>query len=115
MIHRSYSQNPVAATYSADHGFYRRLKLFFRVLNDYPVFTGDRVIADDVIEPREMLEIKAWLEAHKVLPSDFAQTFHIISDLLKRGKIGRVGDDDMKDLYSGLLDCLNELRRRPTM
>lgn len=75
----------------------------------------NRVIADDIIEPREMLEIKAWLEAHKVLPSDFTQTLRLVSDLLKRGKSRSVGGDDMKDLYSGLLDCLNELRRRPTM
>ena len=74
-----------------------------------------RVIADDIIEPCEMLEIKAWLESHKVLPSDFAQTFRLISDLLKIGKSGRVDGDNMKDLYFGLLDCLNELRRRPSM
>lgn len=75
----------------------------------------NRVIADDIIEPREMLEIKSWLEAHKVLPSDFAKTLHLVSDLLESGKSGRVGGDDMKDLYSGLLDCLNELRRRPAI
>ena len=75
----------------------------------------NRVIADDMIDPREMLEIKAWLEAHKVLPSDFAKTLGLVPDLLKKGKSGRVGGDDMKDLYSSLLDCLNELRRRPTM
>ena len=75
----------------------------------------NRVLADDIIEPREILEIRAWLEAHKVLPSDFAQTLTLVSDMLKRGKSLRVGGDDMKDLYSGMLDCLNELRRRPAM
>lgn len=72
-----------------------------------------RVIADNVIEPREMLEIQAWLEEHKILPTDFSHTLRLISDLLKHGKSGKVAE--MKDLYSGLLDCLNELRRRPTM
>lgn len=72
-----------------------------------------KVIADDVIEPREMLEIQAWLEEHKILPTDFSNTLRLISDLLKYGKSGKVAE--MKDLYSGLLDCLNELRRRPTM
>ncbi len=72
-----------------------------------------KVIADDVIEPREMLEIQAWLEEHKILPTDFSHTLRLISDLLKYGKSGKVAE--MKDLYSGLLDCLNELRRRPTM
>ncbi len=72
-----------------------------------------KVIADDVIEPREMLEIQAWLEEHKILPTDFSDTLRLISDLLKYGKNGKVAE--MKDLYSGLLDCLNELRRRPTM
>lgn len=72
-----------------------------------------KVIADDVIEPREMLEIQAWLEEHKILPTDFSNTLRLISDLLKYGKNGKVAE--MKDLYSGLLDCLNELRRRPTM
>lgn len=75
----------------------------------------NRVIADDIIEPREMLEIKSWLEAHKVLSSDFSHTLQLVSDLMESGKSGRVGGDDMKDLYSGLLDCLNELRRRPAM
>lgn len=72
-----------------------------------------KVIADDVIEPREMLEIQAWLEEHKILPTDFSHTLRLISDLLKYGKSVKVAE--MKDLYSGLLDCLNELRRRPTM
>lgn len=72
-----------------------------------------KVIADDVIEPREMLEIQVWLEEHKILPTDFSNTLRLISDLLKYGKNGKVAE--MKDLYSGLLDCLNELRRRPTM
>lgn len=75
-----------------------------------------RVIADDVVDPREMLEIRSWLEAHRILPSDFAQTLQLVSILLKREKVGCVdGSDDMKELYSGLLDCLNELRRRPVL
>ena len=73
------------------------------------------VIADDIIEPQEMLEIKAWLEAHKVLDADFSQTLRLIADLLKREKSGQIGDNDMQELYTSLLDCLNELRRRPTV
>lgn len=71
-----------------------------------------RVIADDVIDPREMLEIQAWLEAHKVLPEDFASALSLISQLRESGKYGQ--SDDMKSLYDCLLDCLNELRKRPS-
>ena len=83
-------------------------------LREFQYLVG-RVISDDVIEPREMLEIQAWLESHKVLDGDFAQTLQLISDLLKRGKSGNTHDDDMKGLYTSMLDCLNELRRRPTI
>lgn len=71
-----------------------------------------RAIEDEMIDPREMLEIRSWLEAHKAFDDDFASTIALISTTLEHNGGQACGVDKF---YSSLLDCLTVLRQRPVL
>lgn len=77
-------------------------------LKEFQVLVNS-VIADNVIEPAEILQIKAWLVEHRVLEDDFRQMFGLIDKSLEDG---RIDDVETQSLYEGMLDCISTLRKR---
>lgn len=71
-----------------------------------------RVIEDEIIDPREMIEIRTWLEEHKAFDDDFDPTIALISTTLEHNGGQACG---MDKLYTSLLDCLTVLRQRPVL
>lgn len=72
----------------------------------------NRIIADSIIEPLEILEVKEWLESHKLRPNEFSTTIAAIDAALKDGVID---DKETQQLYEKMLDCINELKDRPAI
>ena len=79
-------------------------------LKEFQVLVNN-VLADNVIEVDEVLQIKAWLSDHVVLSDDFMKMFNLIDEVLADGKID---DVETQYLYEGLLDCMTTLRNRQT-
>lgn len=70
-----------------------------------------RVFADQVIEPAEAVEIRDWLLAHRVLPGDFSEALQLLPFVIE----GTARAEIAERVYSSLLDCLKELRSRPSV
>lgn len=77
-------------------------------LKEFQVLVNN-VLADNVIEVGEILQIKTWLSDHLILSDDFMKMFNLIDEVLADGKID---DVETQSLYEGLLDCMTTLRNR---
>ena len=77
-------------------------------LKEFQVLVNN-VLADNMIEVDEILQLKAWLSDHVVLRDDFSKMFNLIDEVLADGKID---DVETQCLYEGLLDCMTTLRNR---
>ena len=67
------------------------------------------ILADKIIEPQEVRQLKAWLMAHRQNPDDFAAMFKVIDESLVDGIIDT---DETQAIYEGIIDCLITLRER---
>lgn len=72
----------------------------------------NRIIADSVIEPSEIIEVKEWLESHKLRPDEFSTTIAAIDAALQDGV---VNETETQQLYEKMLDCIIELKERPSV
>lgn len=67
------------------------------------------ILADKVIEPQEVRQLKAWLMANRKASDDFAAMLKLIDESLQDGVIDA---DETQALYEGIIDCLLTLRER---
>lgn len=67
------------------------------------------ILADKVIEPQEVRQLKAWLMANRRASDDFAAMLKLIDESLQDGIIDA---DETQALYEGIIDCLLTLRER---
>ena len=67
------------------------------------------ILADKVIEPQEVRQLKAWLLANQSSPDEFAPMLKLIDESLVDGIIDA---DETQALYEGVIDCLVTLRAR---
>lgn len=70
----------------------------------------NRIISDGVFEPREILEVKEWLESHRLHSDEFADTLAVIEKVLSDGA---VTDSEASCFYNKILDTIIELGNRP--
>lgn len=71
----------------------------------------NRVFEDEYIEPSEAEEIIAWLEGHRVLDTDFEDALELLPGIVD----GTATAESAGEIYTALLDCLKELRARPSL
>ena len=71
----------------------------------------NRVFEDEYIEPSEAKEIIAWLEGHRVLDTDFVDALELLPGIVD----GTATAESAGEIYTALLDCLKELRARPSL
>ena len=67
------------------------------------------ILADKVIEPQEVRQLKAWLLANQRSADEFAPMLKLIDESLLDGIIDA---DETQALYEGVIDCLVTLRSR---
>ncbi len=79
-----------------------------RTIQEFQELVGG-IISDNVIEPQEARQLKAWLVANRRTPGDFSQMLKIIDDSLVDGIIDA---DETQAIYEGIIDCLVTLRDR---
>ena len=67
------------------------------------------ILADKVIEPQEVRQLKAWLLENQRTADEFAPMLKVIDDSLQDGIIDA---EETQSLYEGVIDCLVALRSR---
>lgn len=67
------------------------------------------ILADKVIEPQEVRQLKAWLLENQRTADEFAPMLKVIDDSLQDGIIDA---EETQSLYEGVIDCLVTLRSR---
>lgn len=67
------------------------------------------ILADKVIDPQEVRQLKAWLIANKRSQNDFDTMLKLIDETLADGIID---ENETQLLYEGIIDCLIALRGR---
>ena len=67
------------------------------------------ILADKVIEPQEVRQLKAWLLENQRAADEFAPMLKVIDDSLQDGIIDA---EETQALYEGVIDCLVTLRSR---
>ena len=70
----------------------------------------NKIIEDNEITADEVVSVRDWLLAHKVLDDDFQSMLTTIDAALEDGVVDEI---ETTKLYEGMLDCIITLRHRP--